>query len=89
MRKSGAINCPMFNACIYYHSPSVRVIQLPVETSFHITSPNVIAHAIAYPVHGITLVRTDPSTGLLHITTQRPSPFLSPHTIDLHDALYQ
>ena len=31
-------------------------------------------------MHGITLVRIDPSIGLLHITTQRPSPFLSLQT---------
>lgn len=85
MRRSGAINCPMSNACICHYSPSVRVIQLPVETPFHIISPNVITHAIARPVHGITLVRIDPSIGLLHIITQRPSPFLSPQTIGPKD----
>lgn len=85
MRRSGAINCPMSNAYICHYSPSVRVIQLPVETPFHIISPNVITHAIARPVHGITLVRIDPSIGLLHIITQRPSPFLSPQTIEPKD----
>lgn len=85
MRRSGAINCPMSNACICHYSPSVRVIQLPVETPFHIISPNVITHAIARPVHGITLVRIDPSISLLHIITQRPSPFLSPQTIEPKD----
>lgn len=75
--------CPM--ACICHYSPSVRVIQLPVETPFHIISPNVITHAIARPVHGITLVRIDPSISLLHIITQRPSPFLSPQTIGPKD----
>lgn len=85
MRRSGAINCPMSNACICHYSPSVRVIQLPVETPFHIISPNVITHAIARPVRGITLVRIDPSIGLLHIITQRPSPFLSPQTIEPKD----
>ena len=85
MRRSGAINCPMSNACICRYSPSVRVIQLPVETPFHIISPNVITHAIARPVRGTTLVRIDPSIGLLHIITQRPSPFLSPQTIEPKD----
>ena len=85
MRRSGAINCPMSNACICHYSPSVRAIQLPVETPFYIISPNVITHAIARPVHGITLVRIDPSIGLLHIITQRPSPFLSPQTIEPKD----
>ena len=85
MRRSAAINCPMSNASICHHSPSVRVIQLPAETPFHIISPNVITHAIARPVHGITLVRIDPSIGLLHIITQRPSPFLSPQTIEPKD----
>ena len=85
MRRSGAINCPMSNACICHYSPSVRVIQLPAETPFHIISPNVITHAIARPVRGITLVRIDPSIGLLHIITQRPSPFLSPQTIEPKD----
>ena len=75
----------MSNACICHHSPSVRVIQIPAETPLHIISPNVITHTIARPVHGITLVRIDSSIGLLHITTQRPSPFLSPQTIEPKD----